>query len=135
MHKIKLTIPCQYDNNGYTYKPYVFAYRVLPEFEQNDKLISLIFDEIKRLSWLKLQEWKQSGYSNIGISVYLMPETYVENIGQIATDNILKKCRTINDVYILYEQEEEQKRIKDANTCKYCGLQFEKCSLDCARHN
>ena len=103
MYTIKLTIPCQYNDDGYTYAPYEFSYNLSPEYEHNNKLIMLIHDEIRKLSFQKLEQWKNSKYSQNGNILNYMPNTYIYNIGQIATNNILQKCKSFNDINNLYE--------------------------------
>ena len=123
----KITIPGQYNNFGYTYKPYEFSYKVSPQYDQNEKLDMLIQDEIRKISWSKLQEWKKSTNS------FLMPNEYVQDVGQLATDTILQKCKTLDDINKLYDYQEQQKKILFANSCEFCGQQLEKCSPNCDR--
>ena len=132
---IKLTLPCYFDNVGYTFKPYDFSFKV-PSEVNNEKLNTLIKNEIKRMSWEKLKEWvaldrqtQKGTYLHI-----LMPQEYFVNIGQVATYNILKKCNTIEQINKLCIEEEEQERIRSLNSCDFCGLQLEQCSVLCDRH-
>ncbi len=134
MNNVKLTIAGYFDINGYTYMPYDFTYNLPLIYEQNKKLDMLIQDEIKKLSWKKLIEYKKNNSVTTSHIRYLMPQEYLENIGQIAADNLLVKCKTLNELDKLYDYEEEQKKIKESNSCIFCGEQLEKCSILCDRH-
>jgi hypothetical protein len=137
-HKIKLTMPGYFDRNGYTYIPYDFSYDLPPMYELNPKLNTLIYDEIKKLSWKKLIEWNNNNNNNnnnrTSHIIYCMSQEYLENIGQIAANNLLVKCKTVEELDKLYDYEEEQKKIKESNSCDFCGEQLEKCSILCDRH-
>ncbi len=134
MHSVTLTMASYIGKNCYTYKPYVFKYNLPTIYEQNQKLNTLIHDEIRKLSWEKLLDWQKSESFRTGYAIHLMPQEYLDNIGQIATDNLLSKCKTIDDINTLYEYEETQKKIKDANSCNFCGESLEKSSIFCDRH-